>query len=491
MLRIFIFSCIVTILFGCSSSDSEQDPTTIISVTDLMVSVPENLQSGYEIGTINASANTGNVSFAITAQTPPGAVSIDSNTGILTVANTNAFDFETNAVITGSVKVSQGALFETGAFTITLEDVYENVYLGDVVLTSQEEVNDFGANNFTEITGTLEINQYNLVGNITDLSPLQGIQKVGDRLRVITNNITSLHGLEDLQWVNAIHIEDNPYLEDISALEQITEVPLFVLVGSNPLIQSYDGLHNITSIGTELYLSDAVIENLDDFSNLSYLGKGFYLSDSPNLVNISALAQIQNELEVIQITSCPLLTSLDGLHNIGPNLTGLLYLHNNQSISDLSALSALNSVSNLTISNLPNLESLNGLQNVTTMTGKIDITDNDMLSDISALNNVTSFDLALLGIADNPLLQSLECFQNLSYVYDSVLIKNNGITNLQGLESLESVAVDMYVRDNVDLTDLCALTLLAQNNGVNGNFSIDGNAYNPTPEDIANGACSL
>ena len=52
---------------------------------------------------------------------------------------------------------------------------------GDVTLSTQEEVNSFGANKYVEITGYLHINE-SVFGDITDLSTLSGLTSVGGDL---------------------------------------------------------------------------------------------------------------------------------------------------------------------------------------------------------------------------------------------------------------------------------------------------------------------
>ncbi len=48
-----------------------------------------------------------------------GAFAIDSNSGELTVANGDAFSFANNPIITGIVKVANGAVSENATITIS------------------------------------------------------------------------------------------------------------------------------------------------------------------------------------------------------------------------------------------------------------------------------------------------------------------------------------------------------------------------------------
>ncbi len=74
------------------------------SVQDLTVAIDENPTNGQVLGTV-PTGTSGTSNFSIASQSPAGALSIDTNTGELTVADASVFDFETNPVITASVLV--------------------------------------------------------------------------------------------------------------------------------------------------------------------------------------------------------------------------------------------------------------------------------------------------------------------------------------------------------------------------------------------------
>ena len=80
----------------------------------------ENQENGQIIRTVSGSTNEGNVTFSITEQTPSDAFSIDATSGELKVADAMLFNFETNPVITGNVKVANGAVSQNASVTITL-----------------------------------------------------------------------------------------------------------------------------------------------------------------------------------------------------------------------------------------------------------------------------------------------------------------------------------------------------------------------------------
>lgn len=90
---------------------------------------------------------------------------------------------------------------------------------GDVILSSQEEVDDFEAKypNCTQTEGSLI-----LLYDITDLSPLSKLQNIGTHLAIYETPLTNLNGLSSLTSINGgIEIGSNFELEDISGLKNI------------------------------------------------------------------------------------------------------------------------------------------------------------------------------------------------------------------------------------------------------------------------------
>src|SRR5687767_1677798 len=93
----------------------------------------------------------------------------------------------------------------------------QGIYPGDLTLASQSQVAAF---NYSEITGRLTISG----SDITDLSPLQILTRVG--ALSITNNtqLTAITGLSGLQTIlGSIVISDNPVLQNIDGLAYLQQ----------------------------------------------------------------------------------------------------------------------------------------------------------------------------------------------------------------------------------------------------------------------------
>ena len=70
---------------------------------------------------------------------------------------------------------------------------------GNLVLATQQEVDEFGAFGFTSINGSLTIGSEENYTDITSLSPLSSIVYIGDNLTIVGNeNLTSLQALSSI-----------------------------------------------------------------------------------------------------------------------------------------------------------------------------------------------------------------------------------------------------------------------------------------------------
>ena len=96
-----------------------------VTASNLTTNFNENPANGASIGTIQASTNSGSVRFSIVSQSDSGAISINTTTGQITVADASLFDYESRMLITAVVRVSSGSVSEDITVTINIVDVVE------------------------------------------------------------------------------------------------------------------------------------------------------------------------------------------------------------------------------------------------------------------------------------------------------------------------------------------------------------------------------
>ncbi|MDC6384657.1 cadherin domain-containing protein [Muricauda sp. SK9] len=92
-----------------------------VSAQSFEATIDENPADGQVIGAIQAGGSASG--FSISSQSPSGALSIDANSGELTVADASLFDFETNPIITATISINDAD--NPATVTINLNDVME------------------------------------------------------------------------------------------------------------------------------------------------------------------------------------------------------------------------------------------------------------------------------------------------------------------------------------------------------------------------------
>ncbi len=97
---------------------------------------------------------------------------------------------------------------------------------------------------------------------------------------------------------------------------------------------------------------------------------------------------------------------------------------------------------------------ISGLSTLTSIGGDLRIEQTD-ISSLNGLNNVESIGGFML-LFGNPLLTSMQGFQSLGSV-DEILIANNGLTDLSGLEGITSLEGDLVIGGLDGITDLRGL----------------------------------
>jgi hypothetical protein len=315
---------------------------------------------------------------------------------------------------------------------------------GYVLLSTQAEVDAFAIDypNCTEMAAMLDING----NNITDLSSLNNLTSVYFGIKIESTHITSLAGLENLEYVGSYFIiKNNSLLTSISQLSNLNSVN--ISISFNNSLTSLEGLNNLTS------------------------SSGINIADNPSLTSISALSGItfiSNHLLIVRNNN---LTSLNGLNNL-TNLDGSLVIGGNNSLTSLSGLDNLQSVAHY-----------------------LDILFNMQLTSIEALNNLEAI-WGSLSIQGNNSLTTLSGLSNLSYVEQISITQNEVLTDITALQNVNPAYIlpdefnGLYIVDNPALS-VCNLPNFCTYLQGPGARIIDGNAGNCLNEQVVLNSCNL
>lgn len=110
-----------------SAACNSDDGPIQVNLQNIAVTLNENPNNGDVVGTVQTDVPTTN--FSITSQSPMGALSINSNTGALLIADAALFDFETNPTITANVTADNAV--NPAIIIIDLNDLFESTVPGN------------------------------------------------------------------------------------------------------------------------------------------------------------------------------------------------------------------------------------------------------------------------------------------------------------------------------------------------------------------------
>lgn len=125
MKNVWVILLVFTVV-SCGKYELSLDEEIISK--NFIATMDENPENGFEIGTIDASSGYGRINYEILSQSPEGALAVSDKIvggGVITVANSTLFDFETNPVIEARVRVYNPDDSDTVLVQLTMIDLEE------------------------------------------------------------------------------------------------------------------------------------------------------------------------------------------------------------------------------------------------------------------------------------------------------------------------------------------------------------------------------
>ena len=227
---------------------------------------------------------------------------------------------------------------------------------GGITFTSQAEVDAFPTNypGCTQIEGGVIINDLE-THEITNLNVLSNITSIGGSL-ILDIGCDDLYGLHNLTTIGKdLTISDCDGLVTLYGLNNLE------FVGGNLEIYDNDALVNLTGLDNLFDLSGNFIVNenyalasFDGLGSLHSVGGVFDVTGNPLLTNMDGIGPLGMIEYDIFIYDNPALTSLNGLLTV-VNFDGQVNVINNAALTSLSGLDNLAQITDLTIFNSPNL----------------------------------------------------------------------------------------------------------------------------------------
>lgn len=135
-------------------------------VNDFTTDFEENPENGEVIGTLSASSSNGELLFNLVSQMPDGALSVESTSGEIAVADASLFVFADYAVIRADVEVSDGKETENLSVSINLLEA-PTIWTGSkIIFTKADGADPNQAPNQDRITDNVWITRGNDGGQI-------------------------------------------------------------------------------------------------------------------------------------------------------------------------------------------------------------------------------------------------------------------------------------------------------------------------------------
>ena len=370
-----------------------------------------------------------------------------------------------------------------------------------------------GLEGLTSITGDLKIGVYPDENNLslTSLTGLDNLTSIGGQLLIYKNfDLTSLTGLDNLTTIGSdLDIRENVFLANLSGLENLTSIGSRLDIRENVFLANLSGLDNVTSIGRELRIyNNYAMTSLSGLDNVTSIGGELYIGYNDDLTSLSGLDNVTSIGGSLRIHGNDSLESLTGLDNIDASSISYLSIYYNPSLTTCEVQSICDYLGSLNVivkihSNAPGCNTPGDIasscgftmpclpygeyyftrqmdidsfpvhyQNCTYLSGDVTILGDDITS-MEGLNEITSVEGNLM-IIGNELLNDLTGLDNLNTIGGSLSIGNTWynnprLTNLTGLEGLTSIVGGLSISNNDSLTSLTGLDNL---NTIGGSLSI-------------------
>ncbi len=138
--RYAVLFVVVPALLTAMSCSDDPEPEPVVTTEDFNITMDENPEAEAEIGTLNVSTNKGTLVYSIKSESVAGAFAVEETTGVISVADREKFDFETNPVLTAIVLVKNGKVEKDVNVTVNLQ---KTIWEGDDVSFTKTHAADW------------------------------------------------------------------------------------------------------------------------------------------------------------------------------------------------------------------------------------------------------------------------------------------------------------------------------------------------------------
>jgi len=522
----FVFAFLLIV--SCSKSDSNEAETEKEPISNLPTLSTNAVSEITQISAVSGGNITDDGNAAITARgvcwsltsnptISDNKIASGTGTGVFSENMENLIP-STTYYVRAYATNSKGTGYANEISFITLEsDAVSKVYEGDVILSNQQEVDEFGSEGYTEINGFLKFGP-----EIENVRKLQGLQIIqGDLDLRFLKNLTTLEGLDDLVFVGEdLTIAYCDVLDDLTALGNIqevvnyfsihsnvslTELPSFtefkkttgleitsnnslisingfnsleeldnLVISSNSELKSIISLNNIESLISLAIIDNFSLEQLDSFNNLSIVSGAFPSAARDLLIlrnqnlklieGFEVLDEVVNDLIIKENSSLTEIKTFRSLSRVGNEIN----IFDNERLLTVNTFSNLQSCSSLFLSSNASLTEINNFDELLSISERLVILENINLERIDSFNNLTT--VGTFWVTNNDVLNSFEGFSTLNEIQNDLILGSS--PNLSDFSlSLEKIGGKILL-GGTNITDLSIFSNLIE---LGGDIGINSN----------------
>lgn len=396
--------------------------------------------------------------------------------GTLRVVNNSALEslkgLDKLSIIGGGLNVALNPKLTSFEGLQTLESIG-----GNVIIDKNSSLKDTGhLTLLREVKGRLSVyrssslESLNGFENITELSGLELIENEGlqvlrlPKLKSIDGKVRLVDnkGLVNLDWFTALEkITDGLTATGNIGMQKLFDSSLLSLLEGEVLISNNQDLLTLNAPNAKGTLSALDIQNNAlfstlDLSSLDSVSGQMAVTNNESLTGIKtgSVKSVGGDLTITELKSA---TSID-LRSLASH-EGTINISQNESLN-LVQMSSIARVKHLIVNDNPKLENLNTLTNLTTVSGFLQIARNESFSQLTGFVQLAGEIGGGIELNSLPQLVSLSPLSNVTSVRGILYVIGTGVASLDGLSNIASIATDLDLSFNNNLTDMSQLSKL-------------------------------
>ena len=305
----------------------------------------------------------------------------------------------------GKITASNGSQTTSVNFSFLTKDYVPNIYEGNVELSNQQAVNDFGSHHYDEIRGSLTIGY----SDINDLNPLNDLKVVYGDVNFISLAFESFEGIGKLNHIGGkLYFYNNQNLKNLNGLESITHITGNIEFYADRKLEDISGLRNVTEFKGGLQVEDTKIREIKILQDATQL-ENLYLGFNRKLNNISGLRNVTEIGAYLDIDLNEELLNFDDLGSI-KHIRGYAHI-SSPSITNIGFVNLESVGEELNINFTPEITNLNDLSNLRSF-GSLEIWANSKLGDFCGISTaVVNMNMPIVT-ESNKFNPTLEDFKN-------------------------------------------------------------------------------